>query len=457
LARLKRVVSYLDHIIEKVDPEITPKSTWDQFFGQLTPCLNNLQQYVSNKNVSHLTQANEHADNLLAYVRPYMVLPHEALSALRQSTSSYVKDLEKQLISFRNSASEKLLKIESDEKKSAADSTSVAENRNKIEAYVTRAIGDSGETPSIKQRIDELLVEVENKSVQVGTFHNELLIGSDTDDALASKVRKSVVEVEENQKSIAKALSDVKENVSNLSDFYITIFGEKDGGTGEQRGGLKSELQERTSALAQLENEQKTKHTALFEKIESLLPGANSAGLATAYRVMKEGFDIPIKLYTKLFYGSLLLLVCGAFVLALDSISWPLTIKFVDIPQWDTILRALMFKVPFVAPVVWLALFSSTRRSQYERLQQEYAHKEALAKSYDSYKKQLNELKDGSDELLKELLRNAIQAISFNASVTLDGKHESKLPAHQFLENLSGNDLSKLAKRLLEVTPKKDS
>lgn len=455
LARLKRVVSYLDLIIEKIDPEITPKQTWDQFSSQLTPCLNSLQQYLSNKNVNHLTQANEHADNLLAYVRPYMVLPAEALSALKKSTSTYAQELENQLISFRNDANKHLREIEANRKEVISDSAAVRKNKNRIGEYVKLAIEDSEDAPSIKQRIDSLLIEIEKKSVQMNDLHGELLTGTDKQDALALKVRKAAVDVGENQAAIAKALSEVKESVADLKEFYATIFGEINKNTGEKEGGLRSELQERTAALTQLENEQKTKHKALFERIESLLPGANSAGLATAYKVMKEGFENPIKLYTELFYGSLLLLVLGAAILSIDSISWPLSVKFVDIPQWDTILRALMFKVPFVAPVVWLALFSSTRRSQYERLQQEYAHKEALAKSYDSYKKQLQELKDDSDDLLKELLANAIKAISFNASITLDGKHESKLPTQQLLENLSGEDLSKLAKKIFDMMPKK--
>lgn len=82
LVRLKRVVAYLDSVIEKIDAELVPKQIWESFASQLEPCLSNMQQYVVSKNVAHIVQANDHADNLLSYVRPYMVMPQQGLEAL---------------------------------------------------------------------------------------------------------------------------------------------------------------------------------------------------------------------------------------------------------------------------------------------------------------------------------------------------------------------------------------
>ncbi|MNE80241.1 hypothetical protein D3C80_1767900 [compost metagenome] len=107
-------------------------------------------------------------------------------------------------------------------------------------------------------------------------------------------------------------------------------------------------------------------------------------------------------------------------------------------------LRTLLTRLPIVLPVVWVAIFSATRRSQYERLQQEYAHKEAFASSYESYKKQLEALQVDEDVLQKELIAKAIDAIAFNASNTLDGKHTEKPPVYQLLEKISIEDLKKI-------------
>lgn len=123
---------------------------------------------------------------------------------------------------------------------------------------------------------------------------------------------------------------------------------------------------------------------------------------------------------------------------------FPFKVEFVKATDWTDMLRTLLTRIPIIVPILWVAIFSATRRSQYERLQQEYAHKEALASSYDSFKKQLKDLGGDTDDLQKALIGRAIDAIAYNASTTLDGKHTEKLPALQILEKLSVDDARKL-------------
>ncbi len=78
VARLRRVIAYLSRLIEGIDPELTPRSTWDNFNSQATPCLAEVSSFNSNRNIGHIANSNNHADNLLTYVRPYMVLPESA-------------------------------------------------------------------------------------------------------------------------------------------------------------------------------------------------------------------------------------------------------------------------------------------------------------------------------------------------------------------------------------------
>lgn len=80
-------------------------------------------------------------------------------------------------------------------------------------------------------------------------------------------------------------------------------------------------------------------------------------------------------------------------------------------------------RLPLILPILWLTVFVSKRRSEYQRLRFEYSHKESLAKSYNSYKQQIEELGEDNSELLKTLLEQTIIAIAFNASTTLDKKH----------------------------------
>jgi predicted membrane chloride channel (bestrophin family) len=140
------------------------------------------------------------------------------------------------------------------------------------------------------------------------------------------------------------------------------------------------------------------------------------------------------------------LLVIGAMFMVTKELAFTPEFKLVleDIPEWSIVLKAMLFKAPFIAPVIWLALFASTRRNQYARLKQEYAHKEALATSYESYKKQISDLGLASNELQQRLIESAIDAIAFNASTTLDKRHTEKLPLQELMDKLSFEEVKKL-------------
>ena len=111
-------------------------------------------------------------------------------------------------------------------------------------------------------------------------------------------------------------------------------------------------------------------------------------------------------------------------------------VDWVDISQLSKLWSNLAYKIPLAIPVIWLAFFASKRRSEAQRLQQEYAHKEALAKSYQSYKTQVEQLGQASNELMTHLVKSAIDAIAFNASLTLETKHGEKSPLQDVLDKL---------------------
>ena len=446
LSRLKRVIAYIDQILTNIDPDLTPRAVWVSFHQQTEALLQQVNAYVSNKNIGHIANANENVDNLLTYVRPYMVLPEEAVKALRRSASSYVSELGKYLDAFRDKSiliSEQLTRDQVASASSLADTVS---NKLKIDEYIHQLFNGTDQSPAIQKEIEGLLAKANANGKQIDELHSVFLIGTPQAQSTQAIVKSAETEITAIREKTSTLLDGAQGEVRQLAAFHEKIFGKKDEASGKASSGLEFELDTRTAELKKLEDEQKIKHAAMFDRIESLLPGATSAGLATAYKALKESFKKPIALYTALFAGSLGLLVLAALVMAIKNVTFSpvFSIDFVDVPNWDAIFKALLYKTPFIAPVIWLALFSSTRRSQYERLQQEYAHKEALASSYESYKKQLQDLQGDSEALQRELIAKAIDCVAYNASVTLDGKHEEKLPSRQLLEMLSLDELKKL-------------
>jgi len=195
---------------------------------------------------------------------------------------------------------------------------------------------------------------------------------------------------------------------------------------------LKKELEVKRGELDGSQNEHKTTYSTLIEEIKSLMPMAVSTGLATAYKEQKESFRKPIIGYSALFFASITLLIFigSTIVFEYPFLAGLFANKGALTNGWTSTINALLFRLPLSLPLIWLAYFASKRRSEYNRLQQEYAHKEVLAKSFQSYKTQIEglskDIKD--DELINRLLKSTIDTIGFNASATLDKKHGDKTP-----------------------------
>ena len=445
LSRLKKALNFVDKIISNADLELTPRSVWSNCQGQADACLQQIRSYASNRNVAHLVQANEHADNLLTYVRPYLVTPPEALEAYGTAVRTYSEQVTDYIDSFRRSAlhAQQTLKAAVEETKiHSSEISEIQERIKQVDAYFFDGIDNNDPA---EQYLKEMISDVEKIHAKIETLREEIFDGPEATSALVTGYEKKIRQLHETL-NVLIASSSVERK--ELGQFYERIFGKPSAENDEiLEGGLKKELDTRLEQMENHEAIQKTRQEALFRQIESLLPGATSAGLASEYKKLKDNFSAPITKYTAVFYGSLVALFLGGLFMAIDKVSlnpYSIDIEVVKASNWEEMLRTLLARAPIVIPVVWIAIFSATRRSQYERLQQEYAHKEALSASYESYKKQLAALNVDGDILQKELILRAIEAISYNASKTLDGIHTEKTPAHQIFDKLSIDELKKL-------------
>jgi hypothetical protein len=452
LARLKKVLAFVDRIIVNADAELTPKSVWGNCHSQAEACLQQVRAYAANRNVSHLVQANEHADNILTYVRPYMVPPEQALEAYGAAMRAFSDQVSDYVAAFQ----ERALSVQSTLTTAVNDAINQQKEIETIELRVKQFDGYlfdgiDGKQPAEKY-LKEMVSNVETSHGTVEALRQKLLEGPESISVKVTGYEKDIHQIHD---TLTDVLDSATSRQKELDTFYIRIFGPPLADDDEiQEGGLKHELDVRFEQLGRHEEEQKTRQKALFESIESLLPGATSAGLASSYKALKDYFKSPITRYTQAFYFSMLALLLGGLILVMESFTlWPFHIEFVKTNGWEEMVRTLLTRVPIVLPVVWVAIFSATRRSQYERLQQEYAHKEAFASSYESYKKQLQQLQIDADGLQKELIGKAIEAISFNASKTLDGNHTEKPPVYQLLEKLNVEDL----KKILDLAKGKES
>lgn len=435
LGRLKRVVSFIDGLLGSLDPELVPISVWDNFSSQSDACAQQIEAFNNSKSIAHVQAANEHADNLLTYVRPYMVVTGRQAKNLRDSAAEYIRVLDEYSRSFVGRASGKLDEIS--ERLAAVNNAAeqVRVSKEFVDFAVVEMLGEvgsgsSGSVGKFKAEYDEFAA----KYGELSDFHKEVFGPQDGVVSIRERVQSVVREVSQSADQAKESLRNSKSIISELSEFYDKVFGvpsEDEGRT----GGLDKEIDLRKSALDEFEDEQNRRYIALNAQIESLLPGAASAGLASAYSQMKGTFDAPLRSASRLFYASIALIVIVALVSMTQKV-WLFGIEFSPIGDLSSVIRGVLYKLPLIGPLVWLAFYASRRRSECQRLQQEYAHKEALAKSYDSYKKQIVELGGDRAEMLASLIAKAVDAVAFNASTTLDGRHGDKLPLQTVIDKL---------------------
>jgi len=151
--------------------------------------------------------------------------------------------------------------------------------------------------------------------------------------------------------------------------------------------------EERVAAYeAQLAGLQKTAEDRL-KTIESLLPGAASAGLASAFNKRREHFKTPQRVWQGVFIASLATL----FVIA--GFHYGETgIEFGFLPKGDLKLTleqlglSLLYRLPFVLPLIWLAFHSSHQAALAQRLEEDYGFKETVSRSFEGYRREMAEI-----------------------------------------------------------------
>jgi len=298
----------------------------------------------------------------------------------------------------------------------------------KIKEYERNIFENSEGKEGIKTQIDEFKTKID-------TAHKDITEKCQKIDNLHKEIFSSTEEnssIEEDIKNIQEKFNNdynlVEEKKEKLDSYYKKIFGEK-GADGNVIGGLEKEINDKIIKLDELYKQKEVAYNTLFKKIESMLPGATSIGLAKAYEDQKKKFSLPNFFWTLLFVSSTSIMIYFGFTHVSDSKTF-----------WEAVSRVFS-KLPFFIPAIWLAAFASKQQSQNKRLAQEYAYKESLAKSFDGFKKQIDMLEQTEEHkaVLLKLVENLVLMTSSNPSMTLENKcHHDSPPLVERIFGLFG-------------------
>lgn len=230
---------------------------------------------------------------------------------------------------------------------------------------------------------------------------------------LKSEIKNTQDEIEDIEKTLNKSLRSMENKKDEIDKFFTTVFGEEDK-DGNRTGGLEKRLDEKEQKIEQYINKQEEKFDDTHEKIESLLPGAASVGLAKAFADQKKKYYWPQYGFVAIF----LIGIIGFVLTAVWALSSPTTV--------EAAFSNVISRIPFFIAFAWLAAFGSSEYRKNKRLMEEYAHKEVLAKSYQGYQKEFTS--KGDETAAEDLDESLIKTLDENPSRILDSDSSSDRP-----------------------------
>jgi len=228
---------------------------------------------------------------------------------------------------------------------------------------------------------------------------------------LLEQVTAQAAEVKTQAEEIEKIASAVKQ-AHDASQALVASITNADKKAAEVLGIIAVHEQD----LANLKHECNVLHT----RIESLLPNATSAGLATAFRDQQTRFVWPQR---------------GWLVTFIVSIVALLAFSLVGLPSadgtWDQIAKHLINRLPLIAPLIWLAVYAGRHYGLALRLQEEYAYKEAVSAAFEGYRREMAGVASaagGSAGPLVALCESVLRTLGQRPGRIYEGKHEDITP-----------------------------
>jgi hypothetical protein len=232
--------------------------------------------------------------------------------------------------------------------------------------------------------------------------------------AAAEKAEKSLEELTSHTEKASEVAIKVEETVAAINKVHesaqalVLSMAASD----KKAAGVLAIIETHEKDLARLKEECDT----LRARIESLLPNATSAGLATAFREQQGRFVWPQRGWLT------------TFIVAIAAL---LSCSLLGLPSadgtWDQMAKHFLNRLPLIAPLVWLAVYAGRHYGLALRLQEEYAYKEAVSAAFEGYKREMSTVAavgGSSISPLVTLCESVLRTLGQRPGRIYEGKHE---------------------------------
>jgi len=432
-ARMVKAILYVDSLLQCCDPDLIPFTMWDNFENKTDQLNSQLTSFETNKTISYLSQANTSIDTLIQYLSPHVISGKGAAQAMGRAISAQSKIVQEVSERMNETVLEQLKNAE----ENADEIQTTLENSKRdadiIEAFRIRLLVDD-EVTSTSSEIESLVEKIKEIEGRAEEF-SDTVFGDDEDDenSIRYKVDTAFKDISESKSETEVELNLFDEMMQGLKESHAKILGVKND-EGVLVNGLENKYDDLISKIVIYEDKQKEIHKTITKQMNELLKGVTSAGLASSFQKQRLKYEKPIKNYGRLFVLSigLLVLIGLSTFIGYDKgngFSWSVPDGLIEM----TI--ATFMRAPIAAPIVWLTVFSAARRAENRRLEEEYAHKETIARAYNGFKEQVDAISnEDSTVLAAQLLEAAIASAAFNASQTLDKPNKDEFSNYNNLD-----------------------
>ena len=254
-----------------------------------------------------------------------------------------------------------------------------------------------------KEEIDLVQTSLE-KVRSFMSAHQETLENLPSKLEQAQEHSAGIEEINQNIVEIKQEIDEIKRDVENrqksIRDFHFELFAGEEGETPGRVLSIKDQIQS-------FQKNSEKQFEELKTRIEGLLPGATSAGLASSYQdAQKEKKTWPYWI---------------GFVTSLALLMGQYYYYFVyNAPSVD--LSTVVIRVTIGFPLIWIAWFCQKSISQMTRISEEYRHKEKMMRIYDGFSKQIEQstVAEEAESKKVDLISVIIGAIGKNPAEKAD-------------------------------------
>ena len=408
-ARNKEALIYIERYVNLLDENLLPNA----FFGEFQNC------FVDwNRSMGHLTTIVDNALIILAKYSTIYIPKDQAESTIMGMIAGY-----------------------NDAIKTSLDDLKLDEIKNKIADVENSIQKFSIANDKFAQKYDEICGycnEIEN-------FRTHLVVRQENKDiSIQQEIENARNKITQDMEATKEKIIENSQKLEEIGKFHIRIFGELNDNV--RSGGLEQKLDNMFENLDEYENTMKQRFDEYDKIIKDLNEKATNASLSSSYKQQGDAISKTVRRWDIGFILSIIAIAAvaawtfigvneilnkdiSAVITELSQIKGGVNKTYnVSIIPSDKIyimIFGFFSKITMALPFIWLAIFCSNRRKEAMRLEQEYAHKVAVASSYASYKEQISNLNETNPELLKELMASTINIISKSPSDFLDKSKSS--------------------------------